>query len=343
MPKVSIVIPVYNVEQYLEACLDSVLTQTLRDIDIICVDDGSPDRCPQILDEYAAKDSRITVIHKENGGLSSARNAAYPHIRGEYTLFVDSDDFIEPSLCEKTVVVADREQADMTLFLYRFTSPLRDWTPLEDFLAERPFSEIDTVTLLRHMTAWSKLWRSRFLLDNQITFPEGLCYEDNVAHWKALALDPVLALVPEKLYWYRVNPDSIMFNSSKVGDIVDCYEIIRKHLIDAGKYEGEWKELFLTRKLSVVYGNYASLPPSPVRTKMLKAVRATLGGDERKFLEQNIDFGRIRRQFYLSLLGSKTASVKYYMYKFIDDARNVVADAFPTRENKLRRTGRVYP
>ncbi|MDR0336523.1 MAG: glycosyltransferase, partial [Planctomycetaceae bacterium] len=103
MPKVSIIIPVYNAEKYLRDCLDSVANQTLKDIEIICVDDGSPDSCPQILDEYAANDNRFKIIHQKNAGVAAARNAAYPFIKGEYTLFVDSDDIIELDLCEKTV------------------------------------------------------------------------------------------------------------------------------------------------------------------------------------------------------------------------------------------------
>src|SRR5215469_13757361 len=101
-PIISIIIPVYNVEPYLRQCLDSVVNQTMRDIQIICVNDGSPDNSRAILQEYANRDSRIEIIDKPNGGQSSARNAAYPHIRGKYTLFVDSDDWIERDLCEKT-------------------------------------------------------------------------------------------------------------------------------------------------------------------------------------------------------------------------------------------------
>lgn len=93
MPKVSIIVPVYNVEKYLDRCMQSLLNQTLSDIEIIMVDDGSPDRCPQMCDEYAAKDRRVRVIHKENGGLGLARNTGLDAATGEYVAFVDSDDF----------------------------------------------------------------------------------------------------------------------------------------------------------------------------------------------------------------------------------------------------------
>ena len=99
-PLLSIVVPVYNVEQYLTKCLDSILAQTLTDFEVIAVDDGSPDSCGKILDEYAEKDNRIRVIHKKNGGVSSARNEALDIARGEYIGFVDSDDYIEADMYE---------------------------------------------------------------------------------------------------------------------------------------------------------------------------------------------------------------------------------------------------
>lgn len=100
MPEISIIVPVYNVEKYLEQCIDSILTQTFEDFELILVDDGSPDKCPEICDEYAQKDDRVRVIHKENGGVSSARNAGMKLACGEYILFCDSDDYVSPLWCE---------------------------------------------------------------------------------------------------------------------------------------------------------------------------------------------------------------------------------------------------
>lgn len=97
---VSVIVPIYNVEAYLERCVDSIINQTYKNLEIILVDDGSPDRCGEICDEYASKDSRIVVIHKENGGLSDARNAGIEKAQGEYLSFVDSDDWIEPNMIE---------------------------------------------------------------------------------------------------------------------------------------------------------------------------------------------------------------------------------------------------
>ena len=97
---ISIVLPIYNVEKYIEKCMDSVLNQTYKNIEVILVDDGSPDRCPKICEEYAKKDNRIKVVHKENGGLSDARNAGIKVANGEYITFIDSDDYIDQDYVE---------------------------------------------------------------------------------------------------------------------------------------------------------------------------------------------------------------------------------------------------
>lgn len=117
-PKISIVVPVYKVEKYLDRCVNSLTGQTLKELEIILVDDGSPDRCPIICDEYAAKDNRIKVIHKSNGGLSSARNAGLEAISGEYYMFVDSDDWLDEKACEESYDEITKLSADCLMFSY---------------------------------------------------------------------------------------------------------------------------------------------------------------------------------------------------------------------------------
>ena len=114
-PIVSVLIPVYNVEKYLKKCLDSVVNQTLTDIEIICVNDGSTDGSLKILEEYRSIDSRIKIINKANGGLPSARNAGLNAAKGRYVGFVDSDDYIEPNMFEKLVDVAEHEESEVVI------------------------------------------------------------------------------------------------------------------------------------------------------------------------------------------------------------------------------------
>lgn len=118
MPEISIIVPVYKVEQYLDRCVTSILNQTFKDFELILVDDGSPDQCPQICDEWAAKDERIHVIHKKNGGLSSARNAGLKFATGNYIGFVDSDDWITKDMYEYLYRLLQKEKADIAMCSY---------------------------------------------------------------------------------------------------------------------------------------------------------------------------------------------------------------------------------
>ena len=115
MVKVSVIIPVYNVEPYLKQCMDSVVGQTLKDIEIICVDDGSTDGSLDILREYAAEDNRIQIIEQKNAGAGAARNNGMRHATGKYLSFLDSDDFFEPRMLEKAYDLAEKDQADLSL------------------------------------------------------------------------------------------------------------------------------------------------------------------------------------------------------------------------------------
>jgi len=133
MPTISVIIPVYKVERYLDACVASVVGQTYPDLEIILVDDGSPDNCPALCDAWAAKDTRIRVIHRSNGGLSAARNSGLDICTGEYIAFVDSDDRLEPDVLEQAMVARKQTGTDLVLFNYQCVDEenhlLREQTP----------------------------------------------------------------------------------------------------------------------------------------------------------------------------------------------------------------------
>lgn len=319
-PKVSIVVPVYNVERYLPACLDSILAQTLREIEVICVNDGSPDGSPEILAKYAAMDSRIKVVHKENGGLSSARNAAYPLLRGTYTLFVDSDDFIEPELCEKTVASADRENADMTLFFFSRTTNLFYGGPLENFLLKHPSDGLGGKALIQHMNAWSKLWKTEFLLKNDILFPPGIYYEDLVVHWKAVRLKPGIAVVPERLYCYRVNDESIIHTRSRKHgeDVLRCFEIIKNDLRSSGDDYATWRSLYLWQKFLLVGAVYYTLPKA-CRKEHRRLVKDGIEDMDLRILDESDDIPPYVKTFFKSLDRTGSAGLKRELYSFLID------------------------
>lgn len=209
MPLVSVIVPIYNVEKYLRRCVDSLLNQSYTNLEIILIDDGSPDNCGNICDEYALLDNRVVVIHKKNGGLSSARNAGIELSRGVYIGFIDSDDWVEPRMYEVLVRNMLRSDADVSDISMRL---------VED---ERPFDyKEEKITLLNNndeilidyficdkCSVCRKIY-SRTVIDD-IRFPEGKINEDICTNFKFLQKTNVLVKSNLDLYHYFSNPLSI--------------------------------------------------------------------------------------------------------------------------------------
>jgi glycosyltransferase involved in cell wall biosynthesis len=326
MPKVSIIIPVYNVEKYLAECLDSVIGQTLRDIEIICIDDGSTDRSPQILDEYAKKDSRIIIIHQKNAGPGLARNVGINLAKGQYIAFLDSDDAMYPTLCEKTSQVADSQNADMTYFLYDTNHFFRK-SKFEYFLLKGKSDKLTTNEFLLNIQVWSKLWRTNFIRSKQIKFPDDFFgMEDHVFNWHAISQDPVIAFVPERLLMYRVTPDSLTLDGGKRGyirPVVVVYDRIKRNLIQIGKYEGQWKNLFLATKLRNLKFYYHQVPKE-IQPALLNEIYLSLSEEERQFLKETHDLPWYIKDFYAALDGSQIAKIKCTINSILQTARNII-------------------
>lgn len=180
MPAVSIVVPVYRVESYLEQCVDSLRSQTLRNIEILLVDDGSPDWCGAICDAYAERDPRIRVIHQENAGLSAARNAGIEAASGEYIMFVDSDDWAEPDYCRIPYEIAKTHGADLVIFQYYVVKRNRrtqaDCRNLPEGIVTEEMGLYRSWLRYWMEPAWNKLFHRKLFRD--LRFPEGRCHED---------------------------------------------------------------------------------------------------------------------------------------------------------------------
>ncbi|MDU6472960.1 glycosyltransferase family 2 protein [Intestinibacter bartlettii] len=223
MPKVSIVVPIYNVEKYLEQCLDSIINQTLKDIEIILVDDGSPDNCPQMCDDYAKKDSRIKVVHKKNGGLSSARNAGIEVAIGDYIGFIDSDDYIELDMYEKMYNIARESNVDFVMSDYYRVSDegkIKATLDMNEGIYDKKKIKKDIFPTLimgddinygRLLSVWNCLYKRELLYQNNLMFDEEVKYsEDNlfssIIGYKA---NSFYYMKGSYLYNYRYNPNSI--------------------------------------------------------------------------------------------------------------------------------------
>lgn len=209
-PKVSIIIPVYKVEKYLQRCLDSVLRQTLKEIEVVLIDDGSPDNCGKICDEYAQRDTRIKVIHKENAGVSSARNRGLKIATGEYVGFVDSDDFIAPTMFEVMYRQAILADADICMCEFIVTDgdksgllakTANDNPEIIYFNAKEAFVAIADFSKNIQVAVWNKIYR-RELVDGIEFDIHKVMSEDMEYLMRAVVKSQVVVYIPEALYGY---------------------------------------------------------------------------------------------------------------------------------------------
>lgn len=230
-PLISIVIPVYKVEKYIHRCIDSVLNQTYKNLEIILVDDGSPDNCGIICDEYSQKYERIKVIHKKNGGLSDARNVGLNTISGEYIGFIDSDDWIENGYIEKLYRLINKYNADISVCNFIKTSckdknldcnlkvEIKEYTNIQ---ALEQYYDIYSIQMV---VAWGKLYKRSLFKD--IEFPIGKIHEDEYITYKLFYRSNKVVLTTEPLYYYWQRSDSIMglgFNIKGQIDAIDAFE-----------------------------------------------------------------------------------------------------------------------
>ena len=239
-PKVSIIVPVYNVERYLLQCLNSLAGQTLPNIEIICLDDGSTDASPEMLDEFAAKDSRFRVYHRENSGVAHTRNVGIGFAQGEYILFVDSDDYIAKRTCEVLTLVADREKADIVVFGGK-TFPTLPWADDSFAWRDRVYhSGVDALLYERGSIPLmcNKMYRTDFLRSNNLQLNRDLTLgEDHAFQFVSFPLAKTVVFSKEMLYFYRVRRDSAVGASCD-----DSAKQLSLHF-DVAKYAlGAWKE-----------------------------------------------------------------------------------------------------
>lgn len=216
-PKVSVIVPIYNVEPYLRRCVDSVLAQTLSELEIILVNDGSSDGCPSICDEYAGRDSRIKVIHKINGGLSSARNAGLDAATGDFIAFVDSDDYIAPEMVENLMNALQEATADISICgiqrVDEFYSPTgkTDTYGFQLLTGMQALDKLYTNDYVYFTVACNKLFK-RFLFSSY-RFPVGKLFEDGYAAFRYYFVSKTVVCLPDCLYFYLARSNSITTTS----------------------------------------------------------------------------------------------------------------------------------
>lgn len=270
MPKISVIIPIYNVEKYLRRCLDSVLNQTFTDWQAICVNDGSPDNSDKILDEYAKKDSRFIVVNKKNGGLSDARNVGMEHATGDYILYLDSDDFIHPQTMEIAYSLAVRDGSDIVSFTYdRIYRPqlmvryklkmdtdnvvprrihkkydvekikTRVTDDVYAYATERTHNKFNPKRkwLIKHCQVWKNLYKRELIQD--IPFIKGILFEDFPWWSRVMLRNPRVTIAPLPLYFYIPNFGGIVLSAKQLRimqslctGIADAYGAYKENATD---------------------------------------------------------------------------------------------------------------
>ena len=293
--KVSVIVPVYNVEEYIGRCLESLVNQTLKEIEIIVVNDGSPDNSEQIINKYLKKYHNIKYLKKPNGGLSDARNFGIKHATGEYIGFVDSDDYVTLDMYEKMYNKAKEKDFDLVVcdLNYVYT----DHSMKVDCGIRCDTTDISKVYINNYPAAWNKIFK-RKLFDNNIEFKKGVWFEDVEFIYRMLAYVKSIGVVHEAFNQYVQRDESIMHTvSPKIYDYVDNMNTIINFYKERKIYDKYQKEL------EYVY----------VRYLYATFIKSCLGFDYKNYLnacdiaiknvKENFPHYRKNKYFYRSLKG----------------------------------------
>lgn len=297
MPKTSIVVPVYNVENYVEKCVKSVLSQTDQDWELLLIDDGSTDKSGAICDELAKKDSRIRVIHQENRGLGGARNTGIEAASGDWLLFSDSDDWFEPDALSSAISAAESTGADMAVFAFRSVDEagkelaiFRENLPVDRALSPSEHKEL----LLIAPSACNKLYRRELFVRTSLRYPHRVWYEDVRTTTKLIPSCKKIVYTDSVGYNYLQRSGSIMnnVNLERNREIIDAFDDVLTWYKDKGLFEEYYNEL---KHLTLMHV-YLTASVRVLRSDR----RHPLIGEFRRFIQQQ--FPDYRKDIYLSSL-----------------------------------------
>ena len=321
MPKVSIIVPVYNVEKYLNKCLNSLVNQTFKDIEIIIINDGSPDNSKQIIENYKAKyDNIIKVINQQNQGLSASRNNGLKIASGDYIIFVDSDDYIELNMVEKMYNKILEEQADVVICGNNVVN--EDYKLISKTFPNKYESyNFITQMIFGNLSAWNKIIRKSILNDSTLLFRKNVWYEDIDFSFKLFLKSKKICILHENLYNYSLRPGSIMSSKNLVKnlDLIDAFDEIISSAKKNNCYEKYYNEieflvinhLYISCVVRIITNDYSS---KNEKNKLLNTI----------FKYMNENFYNYSKNEYLKILPSNRKLIFYlinlkfyYIIKFI--------------------------
>lgn len=268
-PKVSVILPIYNVDKYLRQSLDSLINQTLKEIEIICVNDGSTDNCYEILEEYKQKDNRIKVIHKENKGTGAARNDGLRIATGECIGFVDPDDWVKPNMFERLYALIKEKNLDIAMCMPDgFDEKNNENKPFpyfvdenfENIIHDRVFNWKDLSPFSYPMCVWNKLYTKKLFDENNIEFAEGLDFEDHKVIFGSLLTAKRIFFIREKLYVYRFNREGSVLtdNNRRLIDHIKIFDIVENLMKETNTFE-PLRTDFLFYKIHNIFYYYSMI------------------------------------------------------------------------------------
>ena len=265
MCEISVIIPVFNVEEYLEECLLSVVNQSFKDIEIICINDGSTDNSLNILENFKKKDSRFKIITQKNKGVGASRNIGLKHAEGKYIYFLDSDDYIDLKTLEKLYKNIKSNNSDVVLFKFHSFDDEKNFHKrgvgfkIDEIFGDIDYSnftfnyhEVKKHVLNSSYSACLKFYKKEFLDSySNLYFSEGIIFEDVLFHVKVMLQAFKISFVNDSLYYYRSNPESILNKSNGTLDIFNVIDMVENFLIDHDYYD-EFENEFIDFKISQI-------------------------------------------------------------------------------------------
>jgi len=326
--KVSVIVPVFNVEEYLSKCLDSIINQSYYNLEIILIDDGSTDLSSFICDEYCSLDSRVVVVHKTNGGLSDARNTGINLATGEFFCFIDSDDYIDVNMIEELINLLSFHDADIAVCDFLEVSPNMDISKIslnnETIEIISNIEELENLfskNYLQTVVSWNKLYKKE--LFNNIRFPVGKLHEDEFTTYKIIFQAKKIVHTKKKMYFYLQRATSITGNTFKIKRLVILEA--RRNLIQFLEKKNLYKlyvlsvfsyMILIIQFYNLIKDNYEN------EKRILKNLKKEYRKSYKKYFKTVIISLNIRKQLFIFLNGITPRFYKYYI-KFITLKNNI--------------------
>ncbi len=326
-PIISVIVPVFNVQDYIKQCLDSILNQTFSDFELICIDDGSEDNSGKILEEYKNIDTRIKIITKKNGGLSSARNTGLKYAKGRFVCFIDSDDWVSPYMLEKlyeniTKFNTDISMCAVSLFdenLHKIKNdPYFNLSVFPKSFNNKVFSYEDTKAFISDIPvmAWNKIYRHSFLKNYKAGFIEGKIFEDGAFFFSLFFKTKRVSLIRDYLYFYRINRKNsiLVTNNDKFLDIIDIVNIMFEALKSSTVFN-EVKYAFHKRKADDIIYRYQIIEKSLKRKFAKKFKKSSCLLNEKYFNLSKINNDEPVTYKCLCEIKNNTSIFSFYNYR----------------------------